>query len=162
MLELLLGLVNLTAIIYFIVVCFKTAKIARKRLSKFAFLTLIFGLFALFFNGTSTLMPQHKTKEVSYNPSAMAVVEVEESMVSHLDLYIVYALDDTHKILKSYVQKSGFMPGAVIWEGKETHFSRNGKVLHYELSGIKHWKFVGITFYSQPVHYQGKLLLKAG
>jgi hypothetical protein len=170
MLHLVWGLLNIGLFLFFIVICFRAAKLIREKIGLFASIVFVFGL--LSFVGRSgdnneNMEPNSNhikswkfetADDIGRNGTFQVDVELARTLVSRYHLGISYGKDQQHQMsvpISAYSSAAGFISG-VNWIPKSilvNNAARNK--FNYTVYGALEWKLLGMTIYTQLKRYKG-------
>lgn len=172
MLALLWGILNITVIVYFLIICIKSTKIISEKLGALASLIFVFGL--LSFSSNPTDEPSktkvfelerqaNNEKPKVFNGNTYNIRKsLEDNLVSKIELAVTFGENENgKKRLTAYSYRNGFVCGTN-WKTSMimVEKSKTENKCFYNLSGIIEWRLLGLTLYSEPKHFKGALELK--
>ena len=173
MLYLLWGLINLALMIGFIVVCFKATRLVKSNIGKPA--ALLFSVGLLSFLAVPDSQPNTAYVDLSLPETPVANstsneimnplhVRLQDNLVSHFDLYIVYGRkspDFINEPVRAYSSGIGMACG-INW--MPSHYlvekTPGNKEFTYSITGVIEWKILRFTVFSQQKSYDGRVALK--
>ena len=165
MLELIWGILNISLLIYFFVICFKVIKLIRKNLGLLATLIFAFGIL-------SFVSKPNKEKEIKkFEILDETKITDEEKISGHIfDENIIIEDKLTTKIrasitfkeynqefrlLNAHANMNGFVSG-IDWEAKEIDIDKiNSNTYKYNITGKKDWNLLGIRIFTELKDYKG-------
>ena len=169
MLEIIWGILNIGILVYFIIICFKAAKIIRENLGGLA--TLVFVLGLLSFMGKKeednsfksfNLQEEKKDTVLNYVGNSYGKdVLLEDNLATQIRASIMYGKDSTgKKLLKATASRDGFVSGTY-WEPSHFLVSKldNRNNYEYLVIGTLEWKILGIRLYTESKKFNGKIKL---
>jgi hypothetical protein len=172
MVELIWGILNITILIYFIIICFKSTKIIREKLGAFAVLIFVFGLLS-FIGAPNDENPkikifdlQNQTKEAKLNRfkgnTYLLRRKLDDNLMTKIELSISFGENENGKnLLTAYTSRTGFVSGTN-WktENISVEKSKTENKCFYNISGILEWRLLGLKIYSEPKDFDGEVELK--
>lgn len=169
MLEIIWGILNIGILVYFIIICFKAAKIIRENLGGWATLVFVLGLLSFMGkkeedNSFKSFNLQEEKKDVvpkSSEYSRSKEILLEDNLATKIRAQIMYGKDGTEKkLLEGTASRDGFVSGTY-W--KPSHFDvsklDNKDNYEYDVIGSMEWKILGITLYTESKQFNGKIKL---
>lgn len=165
MLQLIWSALNIALLVYFIVICFRAARLLREHSGLFA--SLLFGLGLLSFIGQSgkdkkaqsSVVKQGFVARDRLNPASVRShdIALEKSLGSSIDLTILYGKDSTGKTvpIDAFSRRNGFV-GGLEWvpDRIQVKPTADGDDFNYTVVGTLHWKLLSATVYSQRKRYE--------
>lgn len=169
MLEIIWGILNIGILIYFIIICFKAAKIIRENLGGWATLVFVLGLLSFMGrkeedNSFKSFNLQEEKKDVvqkSSEYSRSKEILLEDNLATQIKARIMYGKDSTgKKLLKATASRDGFVSGTY-WEPSHFLVSKldNKDNYEYDVIGTLGWKILGIRLYTESKRFNGKIKL---
>ena len=163
MLQLVWSALNVALLIYFIVICFRAAKLLREHSG--LFVSLLFGLGLLSFMGQSGKDKNAQDQIVKHGFVAQQhltsitsiIVPLEKSPGNSLNLRMYYGKDSTGKLvpIDALSFRNGFV-GGLEWvpDRIQVKPTANGDDFNYTVAGTLQWKLLGVPVYSQRKKYE--------
>ncbi len=172
MLELIWGILNITVLVYFIIICFKSTKIIREKLGILASLIFVFGLLSFISrpndeNSKANVFElenqTRKAKPKAFNENTYFISKtLEDNLMSKIELSVKYGENEKgKKLLTAFIDRSGFVSGTS-WKTEMVSVEKSiikNKCL-YRISGTLEWRLLGLKIYSQPKDFNGEMELK--
>lgn len=169
MLEIIWGIGNIGILVYFIIICFKAAKIIRENLGGWATLVFVLGLLSFMGkkeedNSFKTFNLQEEKKDTVQNYVGNSYgkdVLLEDNLATQIRAYISYGEDKTgKKLLKAMASRDGFVSGTS-WKPSFFNVSKldNKDNYEYQVIGSMEWKILGIKLYTESKEFNGKIKL---
>jgi hypothetical protein len=170
MLYLLWGLLNLTIIVYFIIVCFKVIKVIKEKLGIITLFIFIFSLFSLMHfsqkaNDKNEIFDLKKndsiTSYIKFSSAKKVNIILEKTLVSTFMLDINFGRNRFQTIpfnatstLNGFVGGLKWVPKTISIKQKKT---KNEYI--YNVYGIVEWQLLDNTIYSEEKIYIGNINL---
>lgn len=169
MLYIIWGILNITALIYFIIICFKSVKIIREKLGFPATLIFIIGLGSFMAGSekrkieTDTVnlrqpeMDKSRFKGNTYGTE----VPLENNLAAEIHLHITHGENAAGKtLLSATASRDGFVSGTN-WRVQSISVDKiaNSNAYSYYVFGSLDWRILGITVYTEAKHFEGKTAL---
>lgn len=165
MLEFLWSALNIVLLAYFIILCFRAAKLLRENSGLLA--SLLFGLGLLSFMGQSgkdknaenQIIKQGFVAPDHLDPTSVKSITttLEKSLGNSTDLRIHYGKDSTGKWvpIDAFSNRGGWVSG-LQWVPRIilVNATADGDDFNYTVSGTLQWKLLGITLYHQVKGYE--------
>lgn len=176
MLYLLWGLLNIGFLLFFVVTCFRAAKLVKIKFGPGAAIVFVFGLLSLIGNanidkdnkelGSSQIHNLGFTPKdsVNKNTNYFVYVELEKTPISTYMLRIEYGKEkqqnlntptSAYSFINGLVSGTNWKPSSII----VNKTSDNNK-FEYEVYGTVEWQLFRSIVYYQPKEYNGIVLLK--
>jgi hypothetical protein len=169
MLEIIWGILNIGILVYFIMICFKAAKIIKENLGGLATLVFVLGLLSYMGkkeedNSFKSFDLQEQKKDTVQNyvgNTYSKQVLLEDNLATKISASIMYGKDKTgKKLLRATAPRDGFVSGTY-W--KPSHFIvsklDNKDNYEYQVIGSMEWKILGIRLYTEYKEFNGKIKL---
>jgi hypothetical protein len=165
MLQLLWSALNAALLIYFIIICFRAARLIRENSGLFA--SLLFGLGLLSFMGQSgkdknaknQVVKQGLVSQNKADPASVrhTYITLEKSLGNSMALSILYGNDstgkrvpiDAHSIRNGFVSGLEWVPHRILVKATAEEDDFN-----YTVDGMLHWKLLGVTVYHQAKKFK--------
>jgi len=169
MLEIIWGILNIGILVYFIIICFKAAKIIRENLGGWATLVFVLGLLSFMGkkeedNSFKSFNLQEEKKDTVQNYVGNSYgkdVLLEDNLATKIRAHISYGEDSTgKKLLKATASRDGFISGTY-WNPSHFLVSKldNKDNYEYDVIGTLEWKILGIRLYTESKEFIGKIKL---
>ncbi|WP_298140815.1 hypothetical protein [Flavobacterium sp.] len=170
MLELLWGILNIAILVYFIIICFKVIKIVRENLGGIATLIFVLGLMS-FIAKANVENNKIKTFEIKDESKIIGEEKInghiftediilEKKIVTTIGATITFKeYDQQVRIINLYTMMNGFISG-IDWKASNVAITKNkDNSYHYQITGTKDWRVLGIRIYTQLKEYKGTFKL---
>lgn len=169
MLELIWGILNISLLIYFFVICFKVIKLIRKNLGLLATLIFAFGILSFVSKPNNEkevkqfkiidqtkITDEEKISDHIFNEEII----IEDKLITKIHASITFKeYNQEFRLLNAYTYRNGFVSG-IDWEAKEIDIDKiNSNTYKYTISGKKDWNLLGIQIFSELKDYKGFLKL---
>jgi hypothetical protein len=169
MLEIIWGILNIGILVYFIMICFKAAKIIKENLGGLATLVFVLGLLSYMGkkeedNSFKSFDLQEQKKDTVQNylgNTYSKEVLLEDNLATKISASIMYGKDKTgKKLLRATASRDGFVSGTY-WEPSHFLVSKldNKDNYEYQVIGSMEWKILGIRLYTEYKEFNGKIKL---
>lgn len=169
MLEIIWGILNIGILVYFIMICFKAAKIIKENLGGLATLVFVLGLLSYMGkkeedNSFKSFDLQEQKKDTVQNyvgNSFSKEILLEDNLATTIRATISYGEDKTgKKLLKATAPRDGFVCGTY-WKPSYFNVSKidNQNNYEYQLIGSMEWKILGNRLYTEYKEFNGKIKL---
>lgn len=172
MLELIWGIINIILLIYFIIVCLKSIKLIKEKIGVLASFVFVIGLLSFIsksdekkvVNKNIEMLNQENPRKAFDGNSFSRFATLEDNLTSNIELRILCGEKKSDKeltILDANCNKTGLISGTN-WNTLNIDIDKEkGKnYCRYNVSGIKEWKILGITIFSEAKDFTGNVLLK--
>jgi hypothetical protein len=174
MLYLIWTLLNIALAVYFIILCFKAARLLKERIGLYAAVIFTLGLISFVGNsgknrGSIGENPNVKKwnfvsrDNVVSGSLQSAHATIDKTWISEIQLMVLHGCDKSSNQtvpVEANSSWSGFVSG-YDWEPTiiSVH-ATTGREYKYTVIGILHWKLLGISLYSQHKTFSGPIELK--
>jgi hypothetical protein len=169
MLEIIWGILNIGIFVYFMIICFKAAKIIRENLGGWATLVFVLGLLSFMgkkeednsFKSFNLQKEQKDTVQNYVGNSYGKDILLEDNLATQIRAHISYGEDKTgKKLLKAMASRDGFVSGTY-WKPILFNVSKldNNDNYEYQVIGSMEWKILGIKLYTESKEFNGKFKL---
>lgn len=168
MLPLFWTLLNIGLGIFFLVICFRATKLIREKMGLFAAILFVVGLFSGSSNRTGNLQENKQMKTIGVVPKSSLIPgshrithgTLDENWVNRTELVAETGTDSTSG--KTVVlSANSYLTGSVTGYGWEPRMvsveATKDRKIAYRVTGILHWKLLGITVYDEPKLLAGTL-----
>lgn len=170
MLELIWLLINLSIIIYFIIICFKTAKFIREKMGVFALGIFVFVLLSaagldkkLSENDQMFNLNKSSDNNKFAGDTFLVQKNLEDNLLSKITFFLKYGENaEGKKLLSAHTSLTGIV-GGTNWTTNDIYVDKleNTDTCTYTISGIREWRLIGFKIYSEKKDFKGKIELKA-
>lgn len=169
MLELIWTLLNISLLIYFLLICLKAIKFIRENLGRLATPVFMLGLLSfiskpytednkvkIFKISDNTQITTDDDKLRGHNFSQEIVLE--EKLLTTISATISFKeYDQKVKVVSLYSDIYGFV-GGIDWSPSTVMLNKNTDAsYHYEIGGTKDWRLLGIRIYAQQKVFKGRI-----
>jgi hypothetical protein len=169
MLEIIWGILNIGIFVYFMIICFKAAKIIQENLGGWATLVFVLGLLSFMGkkeedNSFKSFNLQEEQKDTLQNYVGNSYGKdllLEDNLATQIRAHISYGEDKTgKKLLKAMASRDGFVSGTY-WKPSLFNVSKltNKDNYEYQVIGSMEWKILGIKLYTESKEFNGKIKL---
>lgn len=172
MLQLIWGILNALLLIYFIVICFKSAKLIKEKIGFLASFVFAIGLLSFISKPNENkiteknidILNQTNPKKAFNGNTYISFVTLENNLTSKIELTILHGEKESDKeliILNADCNRTGFMSGTE-WQAKNIYVDNVEEkgFCKYDVNGIMEWKILGITIFSEAKNFKGNAILK--
>jgi hypothetical protein len=151
MLYFLWSLLNLGALVWFLLICFSVLKPIRENLGMAAVIIFVVGAMSFIKGAVSNDGQEPGGGE------KIIKTTLDSKLFYDLDLICTYTKDLSAEEVRSFVTRNGLVIGHE-WKSlsEDKVYFENG-ILHYSCSGIHEWKLLGLTLYKEPQTFTGKI-----
>lgn len=158
MLQLIWGILNISIVIFFIVLCFKAVKHIREKIGLFA--AIIFSFCLLSFMGGPK--KDYENKKFSFEnkkentPNTLethtTTIILEDNLVSQLKMLVQY---NDKEALSAITTTTGLVSGTN-WRTDFININKTNKdnFYRYHVEGVLEWKLAGVVMYSQLLTFE--------
>ena len=170
MLELIWSLLNISLIIYFLIICLKAIKIIRENWGRLATLVFVLGLSSFISkpnpenNKVKIFKVQDESKimnedKISGHVFSQEII-LEKKLVTTIGATISFKeYDQEIRVLDIYSDIYGFV-GGIDWKPSNVMLNKNkDNSYNYEINGSKDWRLLGIRIYTQSEEFKGNIKL---
>ena len=152
------SLLNLGALVWFLLICFGALKLIRQEFGMIAMVIFVLGCLSFISNSVSN----NKQAFPADADNPVPVIDyqnVQESMFYKVDLMYIKPKNSLVDNTRGITLQSGFVIGHDWQPGITKVFAKGGN-WNYNAEGIHEWKFLGLTLYKEPVILNGAIVTK--
>jgi len=159
MVQLLWGILNIAAFIWFVSFCIKKTVEIRNKIGPFV--AVVFAFFALSFIGKSNKDVDDKKfefqktnqKHNANRDSFFSEITLEDDLTTKIELGLT---GDNESVHRAFVSRSGFVSGTD-WKTDYITINKTEKknIYRYHVIATRKWKILGIEIYTEGKNYEG-------